>query len=207
MTKRFLSVAMVACAAFVGACGDSTVPNTPLTDAQVDELMSAMTAIGFVPASGSIAALRAPAAARGTASSFSLTVDENVDCPVSGSIHVNGAFSFNDVGAQSFTMNVKEKHIACAATSEKTGKTWTFDGRPDMTVNLTANVTNVETGAGTLNGTEKGAISFATDGFEGTCRVDLTITATTNDAGVTTGSVSGSVCGKEVNEQFSEPAV
>ena len=206
MTKRFLSAALIACAAFIAACGDSTVPNTPLTDAQVDELMAAMSNIGFVPASGGIAALRAPAASRGTASAISLTVDETVDCPVSGSIKLNGSFSFNDVGAQSFSMNVKEKHQACAATAEETGKTWTFNGRPDVTVNLTANVTNPETGAGTLNGTQKGAISFATDGLEGTCNIDLTINATTDDAGATLGSVTGSVCGKQVNQQFSEPA-
>jgi hypothetical protein len=197
---------MIACAAFVGACGDSTVPNTPLTDAQVDELMAAMSNIGFVPAAGSLAAMRAPAAARGTANAISLNVDENVDCPVSGSIHVTGTFSFNDINATAFTMNVKEKHQACAATSEQTGKTWTFNGKPDVTVNLTANVTNLDTGAGTLTGTEKGAIAFATDGLEGTCQIDLNINATTNDVGVTTGSVTGTVCGKQVNEQFTDPA-
>jgi len=197
MTKRFLSVAMIACAAFVGACGDSTVPNTPLTDAQVDEMMSAIAnAGGFMPT--------AAAASNGSAALISTTVDQTEPCPVSGSIRVTGSWSVNDAFT-SLTANVKEKHQACAATSEQTGKTWTFTGKPDLNTSLTLTVTNQQTGAGTLTGSQKGAIAFSTDGLEGTCNVDFTISATTSDAGVTTGTISGSVCGKDVSQQFSDP--
>jgi len=194
MTKRFLSVAMIACAAFAGACGDSTVPNTPLTDAQVDELVDAMAAAGFMPTAPS-------AAAQGSAALISMQIDQNVECPVSGSVHVTGSWSVNDTFS-ALTANVKQKHQACAATSEKTGKTWTFNGRPDVSESLTVNVTNQQTGAGTLTGTQKGAIGFATDGLEGTCHIDVTITATQNDAGVTSGTLTGTVCGKDVSQEF-----
>jgi len=195
MIQRFLSVAMIACAAFVGACGDSTVPNSPLTDAQVDELMAAMTATGFMPTS--------PAAASNGAALISLTVDQTVECPVSGSLRVTGSWSLNDSFSQ-FKADVREKHQACAAVSEKTGKTWTFNGKPDISADLTVNVTNQNTGAGTLTGHEKGAIAFSTDGLEGTCQVDLTVNAVTNDAGVTSGTLTGSVCGKDVSQEFTD---
>jgi len=192
--KAFTYTVALAASVAIAACGDSTVPNTPLTDAQVDELMQAMTSTGFVPTTPA-------AAARGSAV-ISLNVDQTLDCPVSGSVHVTGSWSLNDA-LNSFTANVREKHQACAATAQKTGKTWTFDGRPDVAANLSANVTNMDTGAGTLSGSEKGAIAFSTEGLEGTCQIDLTINATTNDAGVTTGTLSGTVCGKDVSQDLS----
>jgi len=191
--KAFTYTVALAASVAVAACDDSTVPNTPLTDAQVDELMQALTSTGFVPATP-------VAAARGSAA-ISLNVDRTVDCPVSGSVHVIGSWSVNDA-LNSFTANVRATHQACAATSQKTGKTWTFDGKPDVAANVSVSVTNVDTGAGTLSGSEKGAIAFSTEGLEGTCQIDLSISATTNDAGVATGTLSGTVCGKDVSQEL-----
>src|SRR5262249_55654604 len=149
----------------------------------------AMAATGVVPTT--------PAAAAQGSAVISLNVDQTVNCPVSGTVHVKGSWSVNDA-LNSFTANVTETHQACAATSQKTGKTWTFDGKPNIAANLSVNITNADTGAGTLTGSEKGAFAFSTDGLEGTCQIDVTISATTNDAGATSGSVTGSVCGKDV---------
>ena len=59
--KAFTYTVALAASVAVAACDDSTVPNTPLTDAQVDELMQALTSTGFVPATP-VAAARGSAA-------------------------------------------------------------------------------------------------------------------------------------------------
>ena len=198
-TKRLLTAALVGCVSFgIGGCGDSTAPNANLTETQLSELVDAMAAVGFgfTPSSPGGAASR-------MSSLISLTVDENVACPVSGNVHVTGGFTLNDAGTQ-FTMNLTQKHQDCAATSQQTGKTWTFNGDPNITANLTVNVTDPTTGAGNFSGTEKGGINFATDGLSGHCSIDLSISATTDALGVTSGTVSGTVCGKDVSQQFTD---
>lgn len=201
--KTLLALTFAAFTAFAGACGDSTAPNANLTQAQLDEMMDAMSAIGFgftaAPGIGS-------AASRGTSNVISLTIDQDEPCPVSGTVNLKGNMSFNDAGTQ-FTMNMTETHKSCAATSAKTGKTWTFNGKPNVVANFTANITDPITGAGTFSGTEKGTIAFSTEGLSGQCSIDISITATTNAQGASTGTITGTVCGKDVSQQFSDPGV
>ena len=205
MTKRFLTVA-VAGLFTLSACGkDSTAPNANLSQAQVEDMMDAMSAIqdfSFVGAG------MASAASRGQASLVTAQIDESAQCPVSGTVHVVGTESVDNVqNPTQFSADITETHQACKAQSSS-GKTWQFDGRPNIHSTVTYHVTNLDTGSGTITGSQQGTIGFASEGVSGQCSVSLTINLSFNGTtGAATGSLSGTVCGRDVSQDLSSPGI
>ena len=182
--------ASVALAAFSLACGDSTAPSVTLTEAQVGDMLEAMSAVslGAVPAPGMFIH-RADQTANAT-----VTVSETVDCPNGGSATVNGTVTDN-AAAGTFTAQVTQGFTGCKASAES-GRVWTFDGNPNIVTNMSGSA-NPTTGAFSLTATQTGGVKFASDLGAGSCALDLTLTMT-GSATSSSATLSGTACGRTI---------
>lgn len=200
MTSRsFLRRAVVAamtCA--LVACGDSTAPNANLSDEDLADMLDAMSVVGAFSMGSPTANMQAPgnaAVAKAMANAMA-SVSETVSCPNGGTATLTGIANGSETAA---TMQVKLDWSACKGTSSS-GRLWTFDGDPNITVNATIN-SNQTTGAFSMTATERGGIRFSSDIGTGHCSIDLTMSINSSSADATvTGSISGQVCGKPVTQ-------
>lgn len=198
MTSRsFLRRAVVAAMTVtLAACGDSTAPNANLSEEQIADMLDAMSVVGAFSVGSPTANVHAPsnAAIANAMANAMASVSETVDCPNGGTASLTGTANGTETAA---TMQVKLDWNACKGTSSS-GRLWTFDGDPNITLNATMNH-NPTTGAFSMTATEKGGIKFESDIGTGHCSIDLTLTL--NSSGNTvTASISGQVCGKPVTQ-------
>jgi hypothetical protein len=195
--KRVLPLrhALAALAAFTMACGDSTAPGVTLSEAEVEDMLEAMTAVSFIgQASGSgFFVSRAGQTANAT-----VTLSETVECPNGGSATVSGTATDNP-DAGTFSAQITQGFSACAATSEA-GRLWTFNGNPNIVTSVQGSF-NQSTGAFSLTAAQTGGIRFASDLGEGSCAIDLTLTltGTTTSASAT---LSGTACGRTIQRSI-----
>jgi hypothetical protein len=96
-------------------------------------------------------------------------------------------------GSSSFDFRSTYSNCAAQASS---GRTWTFNGDPDVRQRLTVS-TNLSTGAVTMTGSQVGAIRFNAGSQSGRCSINLTLRLT-----ATAYTVSGTVCGQTVSESY-----
>lgn len=183
--------ASVALAAASLACGDSTAPNVTLTDAQVGDMLDAITAVSFA-STGAGGGLFVHGA--GETANVTVTLSETVSCPNGGSASVNGTVT-GDPATGAFSAEVTQGFTACAAPS-KQGRVWTFDGDPNIVTELSG-TENATTGAFSLTATQVGGVKFASNLGAGSCALDLALTASGN---ATSGTVtlSGTACGRTI---------
>ena len=188
-TRHLRSLAIASVALTFAACGDSTGPNVTLNDEQVADMMDALAnagVAGFTPPVGNLAVV---------------TFNQSVDCPNGGSMSLAASIDENaTTGA--FSMTMTQGFSGCKSASSN-GRVWTFNGKPNIvsTFNGTDNPT---TGAFTLNGTQKGGISFSSNLGNGACDFDVTFSMSGNETtGQFTGSMSGTVCGRSVSQSLS----
>lgn len=173
------------------ACGDSTAPNVTLTEAQVGDMLDAITAVSLpsaVPGTGMFIHR-----AGGTAN-VTVTLSETLSCPNGGSAAVNGTANSDPING-TFSAQVTQGFTACAAPS-KQGRVWTFDGNPNIVTELSG-THNVNTGAFSLTATQVGGVKFASDLGAGSCAIDLSLTASGSDTSGTV-TLSGTACGRTV---------
>jgi hypothetical protein len=199
-TVSRLRRAAVLLAAFTMACGDSTGP-VRLSEEQVSDMLDAMSSIAALdaipgaqmsatPASSMIAALRTANA--------TVNVSQTVDCPNGGSASVVGSATDNpDLGT--LTAQVTQSFTACRATSEA-GRVWTFDGNPNIVMNLSAS-SNESTGVFSMTMTQVGGVRFASDLGSGSCALNLTF-ALSGTATSFTATLSGTACGRNVDQSI-----
>lgn len=183
--------ASVALAAASIACGDSTAPNVTLTDAQVGDMLDAITAVslpGAVPGTGMFIHRT------GETANVTVTLAETVSCPNGGSAAVNGTATSDPING-TFSAQITQGFTACAAPSEQ-GRVWTFDGNPNIVTNLSG-THNVNTGAFSLTATQVGGVKFSSNLGAGTCALDLSLTASGNDTSGTV-TLSGTACGRTI---------
>ena len=203
MTRTtLLRGAAVALVSLTFGCGDSTGPNTRLSETQLNEMLDAMSAVSALAAlpvpgmgTGGSSALRA---ANVPMANATVTVSETVDCPISGSATVNGTVT-DDQATNSMTAQVTQTYNDCAATSSE-GRTWTFNGNPNIVTNLSAS-SNESTGAFSLTMSQVGGISFASDVATGSCQINLTLTMTGTQQSLSM-NLSGSACGRNVSQSI-----
>lgn len=189
--------AFVAAMAFtVVACGGDNplAPEANLTTAQVEEMMDAMSAIGgFSPLGLSIQS------ANGNVAMVVTPINESGPCPNGGTVSTTGNMNINETTGN-FTAQLTNNYNNCKATSSA-NRVWTFNGDPSITqtMNFTSNQT---TGAFSMTGTQTGGLSFSSDGASGHCSVNLNYTIAMTANGTETGSMTGTVCGKPVNQSI-----
>lgn len=199
MKSRTIAVALAA-ALTLSACSDSTAPAAiQLTDAQAEDMMDALAAVGALAAtSRQTAEYRQNA----TTQPFTLTIDETEPCPNGGTHRVQGTFTGNDAGTQA-SASITQGYTGCKATSGS-GTLWTFDGAPNVKFDFNM-TTDPTTGQFSLNGTQKGAIDVSSSAGSGRCAIDLTFSASGNEqTGAATATVSGLVCGRTITMTVTE---
>lgn len=195
MTIRPIAAALIAALALT-ACSDSTAPKAiQLTDAQAQDLMDALSAVGGVSAPMRMSAYRAgPTTALAT-----ISVDQSAACPNGGTYGIKGSYNFDQAGT-SGTIAITQTYAGCKATSTN-GTLWTFNGAPNIATSFSF-TSNATTGAFTMSGTEKGGIDAASTVGSGRCNIDITYNMSGNqNTNTGTVSISGSVCGRTISIQ------
>lgn len=201
MSNPFIrSLAAASLAFSLVACGsdDSTGPQLDLTDAEVQDMIDALEAIGSFDVGVSVAsaALRNPDVAL-----YTFTMDESEPCPEGGTIRIQGTVSGADDGT-SASANLTESFTNCAARSPNSNTLWTFNGAPNIKIMMNSTYNN-NTGAYTGNGTVTGALSASSTAGNGNCSFNITMNfqGTNNSE---SGSVSGTVCGKPYSDSWND---
>lgn len=186
------------------ACGDDD-PSGPLagddlTAAEAEVMMEALAEAGGLAVTGFGGA---QAAAPSRAPFGPVSVEETVDCPQGGSIALSGSISGDtaDDGTGTVDYSFTQLHQACQSTAESAATVWTFDGDPDVTVDMEMTITE---SSFTMDGVQQGAVQWSSEGRSGTCGIDVTYTFSGSQSGASfSGSVSGTVCGHDVSESVS----
>ena len=196
MMHTNLRRAFVAALAFtVAACGKDNPlgPEADLTQAQVAEMMDAMSAIGgFSPLGFSV---QTPANVQMIVSNF----DESSPCPNGGTISTKGSMNINE-NTGNFTAQFTNNYNNCKATSSQ-GRVWTFNGDPNISQSMTF-TSNQTTGAMAMTGSQTGGISFSSNGASGRCNVSVNYNVSITANGTETGTITGTVCGKSVSQSI-----
>jgi len=182
----FRRAAVSLAAVAVAACGDSTGPRANLSDAQVADMLQAMSSVsnfGGVPG--------APLAM--------VSVSETVSCPNGGSATSSGSVNSNEAAGTAI-VQITQSFTGCKATGSE-GRVWTFDGNPNVATNLNTSY-NATTGAFSITGTQIGGIKFASDLGSGSCDVSLQLSFTGNQTSFNA-SLSGMACGHQIQQSIS----
>lgn len=196
ISATFFRRASVVLAAFTVACGDSTGPNANLSEAEVSDMLDAMSAVasfGSDPqasSGGSGASLQM--------SNLTVNVSQTVSCPSGGSTSVSGTATY-DEAAGTMTTQVTQTFSSCAATSSE-GRVWTFNGNPSIVTNVSASY-NETTGAFSMTATQVGGIRFSSNVGSGSCQINLTLTIS-GDQDSFAGTLSGSACGHDIEQSI-----
>jgi hypothetical protein len=189
---------------FAAACDGGSGPSgtAELSAAEAAELSRAMFGMAASFASGGIPGGGLPRAGLESAlvgkNTFTLPIDETVDCLPSGSTNVKGTatFAFDDVeGGMSLEADVSVRPEGCAHVM-KNGDVIKVTGDPDLDVQLAMEgYPGMELTS--LLVTEKGAFKWTRGGASGRCAVDLTSVLNAATQMVT---VTGTFCGFPVSE-------
>ena len=197
---RFLPV-VVSLALLSGACFDdgSSPEEGELTEAEAEALAALILDFGFqagLEAQGG----SAPAGPRPTPHSFEFERTE--ECEVGGlmtaevSGQLEGDMETLDLDADIQIVLTPED---CGLRDEDSGQVFTIDGAPNLNSHWTISVSGGQ--SWTADGTLEGTIDWETEGRRGACRIDLDFEAGGEvETPTGTGSMSGTVCGAEVNE-------
>lgn len=182
-------------AAVLGCGGDGpTGPLNELSPVLAADAFDALSAISEFAVGGGLGpALRAEGETGFPMPSISVAINETEPCPVSGTVRLTGSFDVNDVTG-AFTADIRETYQNCVSTSS-TGRQWTFNGSPNVRTVISFSGESEETIAG--SGTITGGFRYSSEGEAGRC----TMAVTMSFSGVT-GSITGTVCGQAISEQF-----
>lgn len=224
MHSRFFGSAGAVLVAFgLAACsGDSTAPAVDtLTDTEFDAMVEALSAAGgFDVTFGVGGAMPSPlmaATAEGPAISMpdyslllmsaepvSVSIEESVPCPEGGSVDVAGSMNGDfdtQTGAGSGTVQVIQTHRSCTATAQGSGKTFVFDGRPNITTQVSFVIG--DTGELTsLQGTQSGGFEWAVDDKRGFCGIQLAYSITGAATENPAISIGGTLCERTFDFQI-----
>lgn len=198
--RKLLLLPLLLAAACDGGSGPSG--SAELTAAEAAELSRAMFDMAADFASAGIPGGGLPGAGLESAlvgqNTFTLPIDETVDCLPSGSTDLDGTvtFAFDDgEGEMSLDAEVSVRPQACAHVL-KNGDVIKVTGDPDLDVHVAmTGYPGVEITS--LNVTEKGAFRWTRGGASGRCAVDL---SSLLDAPTQMVTVTGTFCGFPVSE-------
>lgn len=202
LVAAFLSVGLAAC-----GDDDSTGPGTELSDQELEALAEVLFTQGFsfTMTSGPRSEIFDSDLQRAAGVPIG-PIDfgpQDVACELGGVVTVTGTVSgdLDQQGAGILNYSLTQVHQACTAQAEG-GTQFTLDGNPSTTMDISLDTS--ANGAFSLSGTYTGGIAWQTGDRDGTCSVDLSFDATGNlETGTTSsGSVTGTMCGRSVNENI-----
>jgi hypothetical protein len=204
LVAAFLSIGLAAC-----GDDDSTGPgtDTDLSDQELEALAEVLFTQGFAvtATSGPRSEVFDPDLRRAAGVPIG-PIDfgpQDVACELGGVVTVTGTVSGNldQQGAGTLNYSFTQVHKSCMAQAEG-GMQFTLDGNPDTTMDISMDTS--ANGAFSLSGTYTGGIAWQTGDRNGTCSVNLSFDATGNlETGATSsGSVTGSMCGRSVTEDI-----
>ena len=189
---------VIALAASCGGDGGPTEIENNISEAEAmavfAEVLSAVFTVGFSTGS-SVADGQAGAA------SDEIIIDATAACDGGGTIAVSGRFAFDidGQGSGSGSYDLTETPSDCSVTTG-TGVTYRVNGDPNIHM---AGSYSYSQGApqGTFDMSFSGGLNWtATNGgASGSCRMDLVYAF---DWGTSHGSVTGTICGYEINQQY-----
>ncbi|MEX2473192.1 MAG: hypothetical protein WEA34_13475 [Gemmatimonadota bacterium] len=177
----------------VTACGDSATEVVgDLSQAEAEALAEVVGSTVFSSTTSEMpGAQGAPAR---TPISGSESVSATVPCELGGTVGVDGSleYSGDTETVINATFGLTQVHNGCVAESQD-GIRFTLDGAPDVTSNVSMTVGENEL---SMEGTYGGAVDWSTDGREGTCSLDVSLSVDMSGM-AESGSVSmsGTVCG------------
>ena len=199
--KSILPYAITAFLTLASACSKDSSSTGPtgstLTDVEFDSMMDAMSAIGvFFPVSG--LGLQ-PAISAGLAlQTQSVPIDETNACPGGGTVRVQGSVTVTAAGSVSGNLNQTGSN--CKGTASD-GTTFTFNTNGPLATALTL-TENATTGAVNMTFRETGKMNWAKTAKSGGCSLELNVNLGISASGTAAGGVSGTVCGRSVNDSF-----
>jgi hypothetical protein len=181
----------------LAACGgdkkDSTGPSDTgnLSAAEVADAFDALSAIGLFDFG--LGGFQPEAFPVGL-SAQSQSIDETEPCPNGGNMRIRGNVNYNQTtGAVSVDMRQAYNNCQSASSS---GRVWTFNGNPDLRIQMNATA-NQATGQFSITGGITGGFRYSSNGSTGSCAANVNISGNLNG-----GTVSGTMCGVNVNEAF-----
>ncbi len=190
----------------LGGCGESTtVIAGELDEAQAQQLAGVVMAATF-GSTGSIPQQQpalGPDGPQAVAFTFATEIDTSVQCAGGGVVDIAASLEVagdtqSDAGSVEYSMT--QIHDACIVTSDA-GTTFTLWGNPSMNVAFT--VENDGEGVVEWAGSVQGTIDWETDGFEGSCAVQMEF-AGREEADVSAeAELMGSVCGFDIDQSIS----
>jgi len=205
MQRTGLRVLTVLATAGLGACGDSTGVNVELSEAEAAALAEAVVqAAVFATGSGPS---QAPARAGGPQQapySSNASVSFVADCPLGGSVHVDGDVEVSGddaTGASRIALDVSHDHEGCVVETED-GVQFRFDGAPGLNLDFVIEAD----GAGEIGweGVLAGALDWSNGEREGRCAIALEFGGLISDvANAIEVSLEGSVCRRTVSHSVS----
>ena len=205
MQKRFFTTAMAAALALnLAACGggDSLGPQIQLTDAQTEDLMEALDAIGYDTDLGfSVAAASVRSLVRSPDIALAVQpIDETDECPNGGTSRAVGNLNVsNDFSGGS--VNVTQTFSNCRSESSS-GTLWTINGAPDVKTAMNFTM-NLSTYAFTMSGSQNGALNVSSSMGSGSCSINLNYSFTGSETSEN-GTITGTICGKPVSITINE---
>lgn len=194
----------MAFAAAAAACSDDNPagPSNELTAAEANDIVGVITQLalqqGFLALSESPAGTASPGEPAAAPAVFSHEVSFTTDCPQGGTVAVavglSGATD-DETGAVDTELVMTQTHAGCQAPGADTGRSYTLDGAPSVTVSMAV---QSEPDTGGFNATAHfgGAVDWSTGDRGGTCSLDLDIAVYGNAlTGSGTSTTSGTACG------------
>lgn len=206
--------------ALVACDSDSTGPDGPLNEQQLQSMMEALAASGgfimpffFVGGEFATEALvRERPRLASSEHEVTYEVDESLPCPISGTVHLEGQWTEEESESgwqDSFT--VTQTHLNCESMSMSDETVWTFNGAPNLSLSGQLTETFSEFGDHfEMEISQSGGIAWEGVGHSGTCNINLDfhVEETEMATGGFSGSfsVQGSACGHSISisETFDE---
>jgi hypothetical protein len=195
--SRFALAVIAAVSLSLTACRDDTTDSTgpndtgSLSAAEVADAFNALAAIGlFDFGLGGFQ----PAVLPVGLSAQSQSIDETEACPNGGNVRIRGNATYNQTTGVA-SADIRQAYNNCRSASS-TGRVWTFNGNPDLRIQMNATA-NQATGQVSLTGGITGGFRYSSNGSSGSCSANVTIVGTANGS-----TVSGTMCGVNINDTF-----
>lgn len=201
--KRSMFAVITAASVGLAACGeDATSPeNTNLTQAEAEALATILLTQSYENTQGAEPVAGGPQAGP---VNLETTVDFSAPCPLGGSVAVSADITIigdSELEGGTIDYTMTQTHQSCVAQDETSGMTFTLNGNPNMTTEVTFE--NDGLGNLAIDGTVQGNIAWSKEDKSGTCAITLSFTGSGNQtSGVGSSTASGTVCGVSVSEQL-----
>jgi hypothetical protein len=200
--RKLGSLALIGALSLGSACsgdGITVATGDTMTAAEFEQMGSAYSELGAIMFQALLD--ETSAGPGGIAAQGTVTFDRTVECPAGGTARITGSAAAT--GQNSATVSVTQTMTDCAVVSDAE-EVWVFNGNPN--IRYTASVTTNQEDDFTFTTTQTGGFAWVSEDAEkeGTCRITLNLSVTGNaTVGNFSATLTGSVCGVQVEEAFS----